>query len=101
MPVENFITRVKVMVRYVKDIPFPGVNPPMVDDTKLKNIIFCTMLPAWHTNFLRVNHISTTSVLKLQQSMAQDKNSPNQCRIHVVELFLGLKDSIFNRVLLD
>jgi hypothetical protein len=34
MSVENFVTRVKVMVRYVKDIPFPGVNPP-TDSTLL------------------------------------------------------------------
>jgi hypothetical protein len=30
MSVENFVTRVKVMVRYVEDIPTfrPGANPP-------------------------------------------------------------------------
>jgi hypothetical protein len=72
MLLENFVTRVKVMVRYVKDIPFPGVNPLTVDDTKLKNIIFRAMPPAWQTNFLGVNHVSTTSVLELQQFKAQE-----------------------------
>jgi hypothetical protein len=60
------------MVRYVEDIPFPGPNPPLVDATKLKNIIFCAMPPAWQTNFLCVNNVSTTSVLQLQQFMAQE-----------------------------
>jgi hypothetical protein len=73
MSMENFVARAKVMVRYVEDIPFPGVNPPTVDDTKLKNIIFCAMPPAWQTNFLRGNHVLTTSVLELQQFMAQER----------------------------
>jgi hypothetical protein len=75
MSVENFVTRVKVMVRYVGDIPFPGPNPPTVDDTKLKNIIFRAMPPAWQTNFLRVNHVSTTLIRarELQQIMAQER----------------------------
>jgi hypothetical protein len=73
MLVENFVTRVKVMVRYVEDIPFPGPNPLTVDDTKMKNIISRAMLPAWQTNFLPVNHVSTTSLLELQQFMAQER----------------------------
>jgi hypothetical protein len=70
MMVEHFVTRVRVMVRYLTNIPFPGPNPPTVDSTKLKNIIFCAMLVPWQTNFLGVNDISTTTVLQLQQFMA-------------------------------
>jgi hypothetical protein len=62
---------VKVMVWYVTNIPFPGPNPPAVDDTKLNNIIFCAMPAAWQTKFLHVNDVLTTTVLQLQQCMAQ------------------------------
>jgi hypothetical protein len=39
----------------------------------LKNIIFHAMPLAWQTNFLQVNDISTTTVLQLQQFMAQEQ----------------------------
>jgi hypothetical protein len=48
MTVEKFVTRVKVMVKYITDIPFPGPNTPMIDATKLEKIIFwayVTFLP--------------------------------------------------------
>jgi hypothetical protein len=73
MTVESFVTRVKVMVWYMTDIPFPGPNPPTVDPTKLKKIIFCAMPAAWQMHFLRVNNISTTMVLQLQQFMSQER----------------------------
>jgi hypothetical protein len=40
MTVEAFVNQVKVMVRYINNIPFPEPDPPMVTTTKLKNIIF-------------------------------------------------------------
>jgi hypothetical protein len=62
------------MVRYVTDIPFPGPDPPVVHQTKLKNIIFCAMPSTWQTNFLRVNgNVSTSTVLTLQQFMSPER----------------------------
>jgi hypothetical protein len=52
MTVKAFINRVKVMVHYINDIPFPGPDSPTVTPTKLKNIIFQAMPVAWQTNFL-------------------------------------------------
>jgi hypothetical protein len=53
MSVEAFLNRFKAMVRYIKDIPFPGPDPPpTINTTKLKNIIFRAMPVAWQTNFL-------------------------------------------------
>jgi hypothetical protein len=40
MMVEAFFDHLKVMVHYINDIPFSGHNPPSVNPTKLKNIIF-------------------------------------------------------------
>jgi hypothetical protein len=40
MTVETFVNRVKVMVQYITSIPFPGPDPPLISQTKLKNIIF-------------------------------------------------------------
>ncbi len=89
MTVEAFVNRLKVMVRYVNDIPFPGLDPPMVNQTKLKNIIFCAMPIALQTNFFRVNDVSTSTVLQLQQFMSQEREfaepqnnrgNPNQRR---------------------
>jgi hypothetical protein len=53
-------------------MPFPGPDPPTVPQTKLKNIIFRAMPSIWQTNFLRVNNVSTSSVLTLQQFMSQE-----------------------------
>jgi hypothetical protein len=52
MTVEAFVNRLKVMVWYVTDMPFPGPDPPTVSQTKLKNIIFQAMPVTWQTNFL-------------------------------------------------
>jgi hypothetical protein len=73
MTVEAFMNRIKVMSRYITDIPFPGADPPVVSNTKLKNIIFRAMPPAWQTNFLRVNNIAITTLLQLQQFMSQER----------------------------
>jgi hypothetical protein len=74
MTVEAFVNRLKVMVCYVNDIPFPGPDPPVVQQTKLKNIIFRAMSTTWQTNFLRANgDVSTSSVLQLQQFMSQER----------------------------
>jgi hypothetical protein len=41
MMVEAFVSRLKVMVCYINAIPFPGPDPPSVNQTKLKvDIIF-------------------------------------------------------------
>jgi hypothetical protein len=63
MMVEAFTNRVKGMVCYMNDIPFPGPDPPTVSQTKLKNIIFCAMPVNWQTNFLQVHDMSMLSVL--------------------------------------
>jgi hypothetical protein len=73
MTVEAFVNRLKVMVRYVNDIPFPAPDPPMVNQTKLKDIIFRAMLGAWQTNFLWVSDVSTSTILQLQQFMSQER----------------------------
>ncbi len=73
MTVEAFVNRVKVMTRYITDIPFPGADPPIVSATQLKNITFQAMAPAWQTNFLRFNDILTNTVLQLQQFMSQER----------------------------
>jgi hypothetical protein len=33
MTMEAFVNRIKVMVRYITDIPFPGADPPTVNTT--------------------------------------------------------------------
>jgi hypothetical protein len=71
MMVEAFINGLKVMVRYINDIPFPGPDPPSVNQTKLKNIIFRAMPVTWQATFLCFNNISTSTVLQLQQFMSQ------------------------------
>jgi hypothetical protein len=81
MTVEAFVNRLKVMVRYVDDIPFPGPDPPQVQQTKLKNIIFRAMPITWQTNFLRANgDVSTSSVLQLQQFMSQEREFAEQAQ---------------------
>ena len=74
MSVESFVNRLKVMIRYIADIPFPGPEPPLINQTKLKSIIFKAMPDTWQTNFLRSNgDMSTSSVLTLQQFMSQEQ----------------------------
>jgi hypothetical protein len=73
MTVEAFTNCIKVMVRYINNIPFPGPDPPTVSQTKLKNIIFCAMPVTWQTNFLQVHNVSTLSVLQFQQFMSQER----------------------------
>jgi hypothetical protein len=70
--VKGFVYQLKVMVQYVTDMPFPGPDPPMVNQTKLKNILFHAMPVAWQTNFLLVNDMSMSTVLQLQQFMSQE-----------------------------
>jgi hypothetical protein len=52
MTVEAFVNHLKVVVRYVINVTFPGVDPPTIAQTKLKNIIFKAMPATWQTNFL-------------------------------------------------
>jgi hypothetical protein len=52
MTVEAFVNCVKVMVRYITNIPFPGPDLPLISQTKLKNIILRAMPTTWQTNFL-------------------------------------------------
>jgi hypothetical protein len=73
MSVEALVNRIKVMVRYIRDIPFPGADPPTISPTKMKNIIFRAMPVAWQTNFLLVHEVSAWSVLQLQQFMSQER----------------------------
>ncbi len=73
MTVEAFVNRVKVMVRYINDIPFTGQNPPTINQTKLKIIIFRAMPSTWQTHFLRVHDVATITVLQLQQFMSQER----------------------------
>jgi hypothetical protein len=50
---EAFVNCVKVMVRYITDIPFPGPDPPpLISQTKFENIIFRAMSATWQTNLL-------------------------------------------------
>jgi hypothetical protein len=58
---------------YVNDIPFPGPDPPMLNQTKLEKIIIRAMPEAWQTNSLCVNELSTSTVLQLQQFMSQEQ----------------------------
>jgi hypothetical protein len=80
MTVEAFVNRLKVMVRYVINIPFLGLDPPTVSQTKLKNIIFKAMPVTWKTYFLCVNDASTLSVLTLQQFMSQEREFADQAQ---------------------
>jgi hypothetical protein len=81
MTVEAFVNRLKVMVRYVDNIPFPGPDPPLVQQTKLKNIIFRPMPITWQTNFLCANgDVFTSSVLQLQQFMSQEREFAEQAQ---------------------
>jgi hypothetical protein len=73
MTVKAFTNRVKVMVRYINDTPFPGPDPPTISQTKLKNIIFHAMPATCQTNFLLVHNVSTLSLLQLQQFMSQER----------------------------
>jgi hypothetical protein len=69
------------MVRYINNIPFPGQDPPTVNQTKLKNIIFRAMPTAWQTNFLRVNNVATALVLQIQKFMSQEHEFKEQSQI--------------------
>jgi hypothetical protein len=81
MTVKAFVNHLKVMVRYVADIPFPGPSSGLVQQTKLKHIIFHAMPITWQTNFLRANgDISTSSVLQLQQFMSQEREFAEQAQ---------------------
>jgi hypothetical protein len=82
MAIEAFRNRVKVMVHYITDIPFPGPDPSMVTTTRLKNIIFQAMSAAWQTSFLQVNGISATTMLQLQQFMSQEWEFAETCNVH-------------------
>ncbi len=73
MTLKAFVNQMKVMTGYVTDIPFPGADPPVVINTKLKNIIFRAMPPAWQTNFLLVNNIANTTLMQLQQFTSQER----------------------------
>jgi hypothetical protein len=81
MTVEGFVNWLKVMVRYINNIPFPGQDPPTVNQTKLKNIIFRAMPTAWQTNFLRVNNVATALVLQIQKFMSQEHEFKEQSQI--------------------
>ena len=73
MTVEIFINRVKVMVKYIGQIPFPGPTPPTIDNTKLKHIIFRAMPITWQMNFLHLHDVATTTMLQLQHFMVQER----------------------------
>jgi hypothetical protein len=51
---------------------------PSVNQTKIKNIIFCVMPGAWQTNFAHVNDMSTSTILQLQQFMSQEREFSEQ-----------------------
>jgi uncharacterized membrane protein YgcG len=78
MTVEAFVNQLKVMVWYVTDIPFPGPDPPIVQQTKLKNIFFEPSQALGRRTFLHVNDMSTLSLLTLQQFMSQEQEFSEQ-----------------------
>jgi hypothetical protein len=82
MMVEAFINHLKVMVHYVNNIRFPRPDAPLINTTKVKNIIFRAMPVIWQTDFLRVNHVSPTMVLQLQQFMSQEREFAKPQNMH-------------------
>jgi hypothetical protein len=79
MTIEAFVNQLRVMTRHVNDIPFPaGQDPPTVNQTKIKNIIFRAMAVAWQTDFLCVNDVSMSTILQLQQFMSQEQEFTEQ-----------------------
>jgi hypothetical protein len=72
MTVEAYVNQLKAIVHYINNIPFPGPDPPLVNPTKLKNIIFRAMPVTWQTNYLHVSDVSTSMVLQLQPFMSQE-----------------------------
>ena len=52
MQVEVFVQRLKTMARYVTDLPFVGAQPPMLNNTQIKNIVYKAMPSTWQQHFI-------------------------------------------------
>jgi hypothetical protein len=53
LQVEVFVQRLKTMARYVVDLPSAGPQPPTLNNTQIKNIVFKVMPLAWQQHFIR------------------------------------------------
>jgi hypothetical protein len=74
MQVESFVQRLKTISRYVNDLPFAGAQPPVLNNTQIKNIVFKAMPATWQQHFIRSNRgISTVTLLELQNFMSNER----------------------------
>jgi hypothetical protein len=74
MQVETFVQRLKTIARYVNDLPFAGAQPPVINNTQIKNIVFKAMPTAWQQHFIRSNRgISAVTLLELQNFMSNER----------------------------
>jgi hypothetical protein len=74
LQVEVFVQRLKTMARYVADLPFAGVQPPTLNNTQIKNIVYKAMPLAWQQHFIRSNRgISAVTLLELQNFMSNER----------------------------
>jgi hypothetical protein len=56
MQVEVFVQQLKTIAQYVTDLPSAGTQPPILNNTQIKNIVYKAMPAAWQQHFLRSNH---------------------------------------------
>jgi hypothetical protein len=69
------------MARYVTDLPFAGTQPPMLNNTQIKNIVYKAMPLAWQQHFIQSNHrISSVTLLELQNFMSNEKRFADSAR---------------------
>jgi hypothetical protein len=73
MQVESFVQQLKTITRYVTNLPFTGAQPPVLNNTQIKNIVFKAMPSTWQQHFIRSNHgFLAVTLLELQNFMSNE-----------------------------
>jgi hypothetical protein len=74
MQVEAFVQQLKAITRYITDLPFAGAQPPMLNTTQIKNIVYKAMPATWQQHFIQSNRgISAVTLLKLHNFMSNKR----------------------------
>jgi hypothetical protein len=70
LQVEVFVQQLKTMV----DLPSAGPQPPTLNNTQIKKIVFKAMPLAWQQHFIQRNHgFSAVKLLKLQNFVSNER----------------------------
>jgi hypothetical protein len=94
MQVEVFVQRIKTMARYVTELPFAGAQPPMLNNTQIKNIVYKAMPAAWQQHFIRSNKgVSAVTLLELQNFMSNERTFSDSASINSSNLGRGRGNS--------